>query len=166
MMNCQAMEKSLIAYLDGKAHPAERREVETHLGACAECRVRAEQFRSLWGMLDELPLLSPSPAFDAEVRARVTREPRHAVPWMWPIPSPRLAFAVVAMVMLSVWLSSRPPVRQPEVDSVAAVRANGTETEFTMIKDLPALEDYDVLSNFDALSELPVQQAPAPAPSR
>jgi len=26
-----------------------------------------------------------------------------------------------------------------------------------MIKDLPVLEDYDVLANFEALSELPAQ---------
>jgi hypothetical protein len=31
-----------------------------------------------------------------------------------------------------------------------------------MIKDLPVLEDYDVLTSFDALSELPVQETAQP----
>jgi hypothetical protein len=34
-----------------------------------------------------------------------------------------------------------------------------------MIKDLPVLEDYDVLTSFDALSELPVQQTTQSQPS-
>jgi hypothetical protein len=29
------------------------------------------------------------------------------------------------------------------------------EADFSMIRDLPVLENYDVLSKFDALSELP-----------
>jgi hypothetical protein len=37
-----------------------------------------------------------------------------------------------------------------------------TEAEFGMIKDLPVLEDYDVLTSFDALSELPAQQTAQP----
>jgi anti-sigma factor RsiW len=160
-MNCEEIEKNLVAYLDIKAQPSERRQVETHLSECAACRERAEGFRLVWGLLDELPMVSPSPAFDAGVRARVAQEPRAGL-WTWAVPSPRLALAGFALVMLSLWLSSFPPARQPVVAVTA--QAQGSEAEFRMIKDLPVLEDFDVLANFDALSDLPV--APQAMPER
>ena len=36
-----------------------------------------------------------------------------------------------------------------------------SETDFGAIKNLSVLEDYDVLTSFDALSELPVPQQSA-----
>lgn len=150
-MNCEQLQEILIAYLDIKAKPSERRQVEAHLAECAACRGRAEEFQLLWGVLDELPAVPPSPAFDAAVRARVAEEPRRAGFWNWVRPSPRLAFAGTALVVLSLWLSSSvPPARQ----QVATVGQQGSDAEFRMIKDLPVLEDYDVLADFDALSDL------------
>jgi anti-sigma factor RsiW len=151
---CSEMENKLVEYLDGRAKPAERRAVEQHLTACADCRLRAEEFRNLWDALDDVPELSPSSAFDASLRARISAEPvRHGF-WDW-LPSPRLAFAVTALVAMSVWLSS-----MPRVANVPAVAVQQTaEADFGMIRDLPVLENYDVLSKFDALSELPNPQA-------
>jgi anti-sigma factor RsiW len=152
-MNCKGMEKTLVAYLDGRAHPRERRDVQTHLAACPSCRARAEEFRLLWGALDELPVLSPSPGFDAAVRMRVAQEPRRAGLWSWlMMPSPRLTIGATALLVFSVWLSSLPRASQPVADAV-----RGIESEFRVIENLPVLEDYDVLANFEALSELPVQ---------
>ena len=156
-MNCEQLEKSLVAYLDTKAKPLERRQVEAHLSECGACRQRAEDFRLLWGVLDELPSVAPSAAFDASVRARVAREARANGFWTWVVPSPRLALAAMALVVLSLWLTSFPPARQP----APVVTAQGSEAEFRMIKDLPVLEDYDVLANFDALSDLPVNTGAA-----
>jgi anti-sigma factor RsiW len=158
-MRCKGMEDKLVEYLDGRAKPAERRVVEEHLSSCAECRVRAEEFRLLWSALDDLPALSPSPAFDASLRARIAVEPTRRNFWNW-LPSPRLAFAVTALVTMSVWLSSMPRgTLNPEVpNQVAQVSA---EADFGMIRDLPVLENYDVISKFDALSELPVSPAAA-----
>ena len=157
-MNCGHMQEHLIAYLDGKAAPAARREVEEHLAACPACRERAEQFRALWGALDEVPALSPSPSFDAAVRRRVAAEPHRAGLWAWLTPSPRLALAATALVVFSVWLSSQRPGPQP----IASAAPQSIEAEFSMIQDLPVLEDYDVVASFDALAELPVQQPSAP----
>ena len=149
-MKCEQMEHRLIAYLDERANPAERREVEAHLAVCGPCRSRAEEFRALWGVLDEVPTEVPTPDFDARVRARIAREPRPSAFW-WLLPSPRLAFAASLLLLLSVWISSLPPA----IHSTPAIPPS-SEAEFKMIKDLPVLEDYDVLANFDALSELPV----------
>ena len=157
-MNCTILEKSLIAYLDGRATVGERHEVEGHLAECAACRERAEQFRLLFGVLEEWQAPPPSPGFDAAARARVAQSSARGSFWSWLMPSPRAAFALTAVVLLSVWLSSVRPSR-PAQTSAAQVQSSG-ETDFKMIEDLPALENYDVIANFDALSDLPTSQAP------
>lgn len=154
-MNCRHTEKDLIAYLDRKAGASERRAVEAHLANCGECRERTEQFRLLWGALDQWTAPSPSAGFDATVLARVSKEPARGF-WRWLLPSPRAAFALTAVVMLSLWLSSMRPIPSPRV-----VVAQSGESDFKVIEDLPVLENYDVLSNFDALSYLPASPAPA-----
>ena len=152
-MNCEAVEKSSIAYLDGRTSPGQRREIETHLDGCGACRERARQLRELWGILDELPVLNPSPGFDAAVRARIAQAPHPWGAWGWlAAPSPLLAIGIAALLVFSIWLSSLPRVAQPSPRATSTV-----EAEFMMIADLPVLEDYDVLANFEALSELPVQ---------
>src|SRR6266550_6730609 len=154
---CAGMEDKLVEYLDGRAKPAERCAVEEHLAGCSSCRHRAEEFRVLWGVLDDLPVISPSPAFDASLRARIAAEPpRHSF-WGW-LPSPRLAFAVTALVAMSLWMASMPRVRTDQTQMSRSL----VEADFGMIRDLPVLENYDVLSKFDALSELPASpNAPA-----
>jgi anti-sigma factor RsiW len=152
-MKCEDVSNELIAYLDRRANSAERSEVEVHLSSCAACRTRAEEFRRLWNVLDEVPAIEPSVAFDARLRQRVAAEPRR--PWpTWLVPQPRLAFSVALLVALSVWLAKLPPA--PPVENEKA--------KFEMIQDLSVLENYDVLSKFDALSELPPASSdPRPA---
>jgi len=159
-MRCASMQEKLIEYLDGRAKPAERRAVEEHLASCASCRTRAEEFRMVSDALDDLPVLSPSPAFDASLRARISIEPAPRRFWDW-LPSPRLAFATTALIALSVWMASVP--RVPSNQTTIADRNNSVsaEADFRMIRDLPVLENYDVLSKFDALSELPDSPAAA-----
>lgn len=161
---CTSIEGKLVVYLDGRAQPAERRAVEQHLSICDACRTRAEEFRALSGVLDDLPSISPSPSFDAALRARIAAEPQRRNFWHL-MPSPRLAFAVTALVVMSVWLSSSPrvkvtPTTTSELNSVA--QQTSVDSDFGMIKDLPVLENFDMISKFDALSELNV---PPAAPS-
>ncbi len=151
-MRCKKIETGLVAYLDGRATDRERREVEAHLPTCSECRKRAEEFRLLWGVLDRVPVQEPSPAFDARLRARVAREPAPRGMFGWLVPSPRLAVVVPLLLLLSVWISSLPPAHTPERPLAAGMNP---EAEFRMIRDLPVLENYDVLANFEALSEIP-----------
>ncbi len=149
-MNCERYETRLIAYMDGRATAAERGEVELHLVACSECRARVEEFRRLWGVLDETPAHEVSPAFDARLRARIAAEPRVSL-LGWLLPQPRLALAMSLLLAMGVWISLLPPA-QNEI-----ARA---DEEFKMIKDLQVLEDLDVLTNFEALSEVPPVQKP------
>jgi anti-sigma factor RsiW len=162
-MNCAKIDAKWIVYFDGKANPSERREVEAHLASCSACRRRAEEYRAMWDLLDELPQILPSPSFDAAVRARAAAEARRGR-WAWLVPSPRLAFAMSMLLVLSVWIASRPVAPNPAATSSAAAELNG-EADFRMINDLQVLENYDVVSNFDALSDLPAQSGGASQPS-
>jgi anti-sigma factor RsiW len=162
MKRCAGMENKLIECLDGRAKPAERHALEQHLAACAVCRARAEGFRILWDALDDLPVLSPSPAFDASLRARIAAEPARRRYWDW-LPSPRLAFAATALVAITVWMVSTQHVAPDQTTMETTTSSNvSEEANFRMIRDLPVLENYDVLSKFDALSELPASPAAAP----
>ena len=154
---CAAMESKLVEYLDGRAPSAERHAMEGHLSGCASCRARAEEFRAVWNAMDDLTEIFPSPVFDATLRARIASEPVRRSFWDW-MPSPRLAFAVTALVAMSVWMSSTPRmIKSPSVVSHAIQESKVTaEKDFGMIRDLPELENFDVISKFDALSELPV----------
>jgi anti-sigma factor RsiW len=145
-MSCDRMEKRILPYVDGRLKASEMREVETHLKTCAACLMRVNEFRVLSGLLDELPQIEPSGAFDARVRARVAAEP---VKRSWRegfTPSLRVVFAAAMLLLATVWLGSR------QGDSVI-----GPDQEAQVVGDLPVLENFDVLSNFDALSDLPQQ---------
>ena len=154
-MNCEAISKLLISFVDGRADVNERGRVEIHLQDCAACRARAEQYRAVWNVLDEEPVVQPSFGFDARLRARIAAEPRSK--WFgWMVPSPRLAFSTALLIALSVWISMMPP-------AVPSYQASlQPEKEFQMIKDLRVLENYDVVSDFDALSEMPAAAAGEP----
>jgi anti-sigma factor RsiW len=148
-MKCEEVSKELVGYLDRRANSAERRQVEDHLLECAACRTRAEEFRGVWNVLEEMPAIEPSFGFDARVRQRLAAEPK-ARWFSWVVPQPRLAFSLALLVALSVWL-----VRMPQRHSVDVPTTAANETEqFQEIRDLPVLENYEVLTKLDALSEL------------
>jgi anti-sigma factor RsiW len=133
------MEERILAYVDGRAKVSERREMEVHLATCAACRLRVNEFHAVTGLLDELPQIEPSAAFDARVRARVAAEPVKQSWWAWLAPSPRVAFAASLLLLATVWIGMHSNSNQPAVTQ----------------EDIPVLENYDVLSNFEPLTELP-----------
>jgi len=149
-MTCERVSQELISYLDGRMSAAERRETEDHLAGCAACRGRADEFRRIWSVMDELPVIEPSFGFDARVRQRVAAEPRHG--WFaWFAPQARLAFSAVLLIALTVWVAKRPS--SPGTPRTTGMAAS-TEQDFNAIQDLGVLENYDVVTKMDALSEL------------
>src|SRR6266705_3270630 len=88
VMSCGRMENKILGYVDGRLKEGERLEVEKHLAACAACRVRVSEFRAVGVLLDELPVIEPSAAFDIRVHARVAAEPAKQSWWAWFAPSP------------------------------------------------------------------------------
>jgi anti-sigma factor RsiW len=138
-MSCKRMEERIMPYVDGRVKESERREMEAHLAECAACRLRVNEFRAVTGLLDELPQIEPSAAFDARVHARVAAEPVKQSWWAWLTPSPRVAFAASLLLLATVWVGMRSNSNQPPIAQ----------------EDIPVLENYDVLSNFEPLTELP-----------
>jgi anti-sigma factor RsiW len=164
-MKCEEVSKELIGYLDRRANSAERKQVEEHIVHCAACRTRAEEFRNLWTVLEDAPVIEPSFGFDARLRQRVAAEPRPQ--WFgWLVPQPRLAFSVALLLVLSVWVAKLPQRNS----AVAPAPSAATENEqFQAIKDLGVLDNYEVLTKFDALSELtpsPLQPTEKPPQNR
>lgn len=141
-MSCSRMENKILGYVDGRLKDSERLEVEKHLAACAACRLRVNEFRAVSGLLDELPMIEPSAAFDLRIHARVAAEPVKQGWWAWLMPAPRVAVAAAMLVAAMVWVGTRH--NQPQIAQ----------------DDIPVLENYDVLSNFEPLTELP---PPVPA---
>ena len=140
------MESRILGYIDSRLTESERLEVEKHLAVCPACRMRMNEFRAVSELLDELPAIEPSPAFDLRVRALVAAEPKKESWWAWLKLSPRVAFAATLLLLGAIWIGyerqPQPPIPPEEADA-------------QMMQDLPVLEDHDVLSNFEPLKDLP-----------
>jgi anti-sigma factor RsiW len=150
-MKCEKVSQELVAYVDGRLDPGVRNEVEEHLAECAACQVRAQEFRGVFSLLDELPAMEPSLPFDARVRQRIAAEPRRS--WLaWFVPQARLAFAAVLLVVLAVWVGKRPANNSAHAPTPATPAAS--EQDFNAIKNLGVLENYDVVTKMDALAQL------------
>lgn len=141
-MSCRKMEGKILPYVEGRLEESERLEMEKHVSACAACLLRVNEFRAVSGFLDELPGIEPSAAFDVRVRARVAAEPAKQGWWQWFAPSPRVALVATLLLMATVWVGSRP------YEFTA-------QDEAQINQNLPVLENYDVLSEFGALTDLP-----------
>ena len=143
------MESRLLGYIDGRLKEKEQREMEKHLAACPACTVRVNEFRSVSSLLDELPQIEPSAAFDVRVRARIAAEPVKQNWWSWLGAAPRVLVAASILLLATVWVGHRP------ADNTNMARSLGDETQILQDQDLPVLENYDVLANFEPLTELP-----------
>jgi len=138
------MEKKIMVYVDGRLKEGERLEMEKHLSTCAACRVRVNEFRAVNVLLDDLPMIEPSAAFDIRMQARVAAEPAKQSWWTWFAPSPRVAFAASMLLLAAVWIGSRRPETSLNASEVEKINQN-----------MPVLENFDVLSNFAPLTDLP-----------
>jgi len=137
------MENKILGYVDGRLKEGERLEMEKHLSTCAPCQLRVTEFSSVHALLDELPMIEPSEAFDVRVRARVAAEPAKQSWWAGFMPSPRVAFAASMLLLGTLWIGTFSGSIDTQIDQA----------------DVPVLENYDVISSFEPLTELP--QTPA-----
>jgi anti-sigma factor RsiW len=151
-MSCMRMENKIMAYVDGRLKESERLEMDKHLAACGTCRLRVNEFRAVTALLDEVPQIEPSAAFDVRVRARVAAEPVKQGWLAWFTPSPRVAFAASLLLLATVWIGYESKTQLPF--------ENPKEADAQMMQEMQVLDDQDVISNFDPLKDLPqpVQQ--------
>jgi anti-sigma factor RsiW len=142
------MESKMLGYVDGRLKASEVRDVEAHLAKCAACSLRVKEFRAVSTLLSGLPEIEPSAAFDMRVRALVAAEPVKRSWWAGFAPSPRVAFAASMLAVAMAWVGSRPDVPAVNVASNPGVVVIDSS-------DLPVLENFDVLQNFEPLTDLP-----------
>jgi len=146
-MKCDEVSRGLMAYTDGRLGAAERQGIEEQLAECLACRTRAEEFRGVWRVLEEVPAIEPSPGFDARVRQRIAAEPKRR--WFEVfLPQPRLLLSAALLILLAVFLVKLP------LSKLGPSPAQSSEQDFNAIKNLRVLENYDVVTGIDALSEL------------
>src|SRR6202140_589431 len=149
-MSCTRMESRLLGYIDGRLKEKEQQKMEKHLAACPACTVRVNEFRSVSSLLDELPQIEPSPAFDVRVRARIAAEPVKQDWWAWLGAAPRVLVAASMLLLATVWVGHR------SADSTNVASSNGgDETQIMQDQDLPVLENSEGRANFEPLRECP-----------
>ena len=158
--------EQLFAYahrmLDSPEHGAAREHVEN----CAVCGQIVMEFQKLDTVLDEWQSVAPSDWFDARVRAAVAAEvptpsrfTLFGLRWAQVLsPACLVLLLVVASLMLSRTRETKSTLRSTQpITEPARIPATRVEEELTLYKDLPVLEDedYEMLANFEILSELP-----------
>jgi len=173
-MKCQEREK-LFLLVHQMLEPQEAEAMRRHLAGCAECTRAAEEYRELDTALDGWSVAEPSPWFDAKVRARVASSARKNSGFFGfgRVRALAAGMAAVALILAAVVVfhhhvveNHQPAISQPQPVASAAVPEPPATTDaqrqplpaaeqLKMDENLSLLEDYDVVSNFDALSELP-----------
>jgi len=73
-MNCQNVQHSLSAHLDGWLREEEQRHVLLHLAQCRECALVSEQLERVQAALKELPAQTPPPELISVLRVTASRE--------------------------------------------------------------------------------------------
>jgi anti-sigma factor RsiW len=150
-MSCERYETQMLAYMDGRATASERVEVESHLTACEVCRARVEEFRALWGVLEEVPAHEVSPTFDARLRERIAAERKPSWIEMF-IPQPRLAFAAGTLLALAVWVGMLNRVQEPAIGNLAG---DVRQVEEEVRKMDAVMNDFEKFSSIELAGETP-----------
>lgn len=99
MTGCEQFEEFLALYLEGDLPGTEAERVETHLAACPDCRVFADQLRQSQAALKSLGDEEIAPAALLSVRSRVTERinrPKRFAYWVW---APAAAACAVLLVI-------------------------------------------------------------------
>jgi anti-sigma factor RsiW len=147
-MSCHELEGLWVPYLDEKLPPRQRERLEAHMAGCAGCAARIREFRAVSELLGQWEAPAPSAWFDVRLRGRIAAEPARGAWWDWlPAFSPGFPLGVAALLFLAalvVWTgggqSALPPAQVVTVE----------KTDIALY----VVEDVNLLSDFDLLSEL------------
>lgn len=171
MRNTCPKREDIFALSQGILAEREMKSVKAHLGDCVTCRNLFERYLRLDSVLDGwMPAVEPSPWFDARLRAALASlTPASASTgfrWLGSSWARWLALSGVTVCLLAGAVLTRHTLRLHRQQSSAAVtqvarseKPNAVQSEaaqeLKMYQNLPVLEDYDMLANFDVISELP-----------
>ncbi|HEV2110106.1 MAG TPA: anti-sigma factor [Gammaproteobacteria bacterium] len=101
-MTCQELEALLHPYLDGELTPDQRRDVETHLPGCADCRARLKDWRALHTALQAPELrFKASDTLRQRLHGELDKADARRSRERWPLWAAAAAVAVVSVGLLS-----------------------------------------------------------------
>ncbi len=154
-MNCKAIKKLLVAYLDGELTPAKRSLIERHISGCKQCREELEALKSVQTELRqalsmEADEVSPPPELWEKLQRRLEDSPRTSF-WQkysgWlnrPLWRAVVPVALVVMIIGTLWgtgvlpgfggMSSPPPVPAPTVAAPTIVPPKTTTPPQKLLK--------------------------------
>ncbi len=146
---CGKLETIWLAYLDGKVSVQERSAVEAHLAECAECARRRQEFLTVFRALGEWEAPEVSPWFDARLRRRIAEDHRR-LSWMPRLSElfPPIPVAVGALALLACLLISTGDRTAVKTQPATAIGDRHMEEVYH------AVEEVDLINNFELLSEL------------
>lgn len=148
---------AIVPYLRGELGDAERREVEAHLAACADCRAVAEDFSAVLATL----AAAPEPpavhwgAYRAELREKLDRRRGRrttAARW-WPV-SLALSGALAGVLVFFTMQGGEREPRVAELGPVDEVVIGGRLDllrQYSVVERLDLLEDLEVIRHLDGL---------------
>ncbi|HET7101905.1 MAG TPA: zf-HC2 domain-containing protein [Terriglobia bacterium] len=167
-MKCIEREK-LFLFTHGMLEQEEADRMRRHVAGCDECGRAAGEYLHLDAALDDWNVAEPSPWFDSKVRARVAASENRNSGFFGFGRLRVLAtgVAAVALILVAVVVFNHQGVvenQQPIATTASSQNSPATqalrqplrpEERLKMDENLSLLEDYEVVANFDALSELP-----------
>jgi anti-sigma factor RsiW len=131
------VETHIEGYLDGTLQPVVRREIDSHLASCQECRGELAEARKTheWMQLlvPEQPL-APGPDFYARVSMRIDAERERRSGWLaslFPVFGRQLGFAMMMFVLLlgGLFLTIRQTEFQDSANEIMAMDAPALHNE-------------------------------------
>ena len=116
--------KQLSAYLDNELSKKAKKQMETHLGSCVDCRQRLDLHRQLQGELKSLPELAPNPYLWTRIAAQLDQTPQRVSLWEqdWVtriLPTPILSLVVMVLMVVMV-IVAQPYFSRIEINEVTA----------------------------------------------
>jgi hypothetical protein len=139
-MSCKAIREQFDERLDGRLPESQQAAFDTHVAACADCRLEWRAYTSAWEVIEHQPGIEPSFGFVARTLRRLDERPVVGRSWFWQ-PSVRWATLVAAVVALSVggWVECgrRQERKRAEV--------------YAQVQQADYLEDFDVIANLDQI---------------
>lgn len=123
MGNCEKFMEKIFDYVDGLISPDKKREIESHVGECSNCRNLFTDAKNVRQQLRNLKPVKTSADFDTVLRARIRMERslnRRGI-FDWPLRLPIYAVAGSLAVITAFFILS---------ESKSSFRANPSQSPF------------------------------------
>jgi len=138
-MRCKQVELLLAEYYENSLDPDDKKRMELHLAECETCRLRLKEIEETFRLLTKDSVPPPEENFWTnflpQVRSRIEAEDK---PRFTPFPKPRLAFALMSVlvaVTLSFFLFNVDKKNLAEFQAEPVMETIFTESELSSYSD-------------------------------